>query len=180
MSGRGLGAALLLPLWLMAGARSGCGQEPGSARWRMAGGWIAVGPNAPFETRLGTRRHQGYLLALRARRPLLRGGALELLHTIDVVPLAASSATPIRHDQASCDSAGPVRTDSTRSASLCLSQVQRRATVYGVGLVPVGVELRYTPHRGVQVVAGATIGAVYFTRPPPDPNAARLDFAAAA
>jgi len=51
--------------------------------------------------------------------------------------------------------------------------------VYGVGLVPAGVELRYTPHRGVQVVAGTTIGALYFTRPLPDPNAARLNFAVA-
>ncbi len=137
MSGRGLGAALLLPLWLMAGARTGCSQEPGSARWRMAGGWIAVGPNAPFETRLGTRRHQVYLLGLRARRPLLRGG------------------------------------------SLCGQQVQRMATVYGAGLVPAGLELRYAPHRGVRVVVGASIGALYFTRPLPDPSAARLNFAVA-
>jgi hypothetical protein len=145
----------------------------------MASGWIAVGPNAPFETRLGTRRHQLYLLGLRAGRPLLRGGAVELYHTVDVVPLAASSATPIRYEQASCDSIGPVPLDSSRLASLCGQQLQRRATVYGVGVVPAGLELRYTPHRGVQVVAGATIGALYFTRPLPDPNAARLNFAVA-
>ena len=178
MSGRGLGAALLLPLWLMAGARTGCSQEPGSARWRMAGGWIAVGPNAPFETRLGTRRHQVYLLGLRARRPLLRGGAVELYHTVDIVPLAVSGATPIRYEQASCDSTGPVL-DRTGVASLCGQQVQRMATVYGAGLVPAGLELRYAPHRGVRVVVGASIGALYFTRPLPDPSAARLNFAVA-
>src|SRR6266436_6306775 len=131
MSGRGLGAALLLPLWLMAGARTGCSQEPGSARWRMAGGWIAVG-----------------------------------------------GATPIRYEQASCDSTGPVL-DRTGVASLCGQQVQRMATVYGAGLVPAGLELRYAPHRGVRVVVGASIGALYFTRPLPDPSAARLNFAVA-
>ena len=179
MSGRGLGAALFLPLCLMAGARSACSQETGSARWRMAGGWIAVGPNAPFETRLGTRRHQLYLIGLRARRPLLRGGAVELYHTIDIVPLAVSGATPVRYEQASCDSTGPVPLDRTGVASLCGQQVQRRAAVYGAGLVPAGLELRYAPHRGVRVVVGATIGALYFTRPLPDPNAARLNFAVA-
>jgi len=144
----------------------------------MAGGWIAVGPNAPFETRLGTRRHQVYLIGLRARRPLLRGGAVELYHTIDFVPLAVSGATPVRYEQASCDSTGPVL-DRTGVASACGQQVQRRATVYGAGLVPAGLELRYAPHRGVRVVVGATIGALYFTRPLPDPNAARLNFAVA-
>ena|SRR6266550_1031775 len=179
MNRRGPAATLLLPLCLLAGARSAWSQEPVAARWRMAGGWIAVGPNAPFETRLGTRRHQLYLLGVRAGRPLVRGGALALYHTVDVVPLAASSATPIRYEQASCDSSGPVLLDRTGSASLCDRQLQRRATVYGVGLIPAGLELRYTPHRGVQAVVGATIGALYFTRPLPDPNAARLNFAVA-
>jgi len=145
----------------------------------MAGGWIAVGPNAPFETRLGTRRHQVYLIGLRARRPLLRGGAVELYHTIDIVPLAVSGATPVRYEQASCDSTGPVPLERTGVASVCGQPVQRRATVYGAGLVPAGLELRYAPHRGVRVVVGATIGALYFTRPLPDPNAARLNFAVA-
>ena len=179
MSRRGLGAALLLPLCLVAGARSGCTQESGSVRWRMRGAWVAIAPNSPFPTRLGTRRHQVYLIGLRAERPLLRSGAIELYHTFDVVPLAASGATPIRYDQAPCDSSGPVPLDSTRLASLCGEQLQRRATVYGAGVVPAGLELRYTPHRGVQVVAGTTIGALYFTRPLPDPNAARLNFAVA-
>jgi len=85
--------------------------------------------------------------------PLLRGGAVELYHTVDIVPLAVSGATPIRYEQASCDSTGPVL-DRTGVASLCGQQVQRRATVYGAGLVPAGLELRYAPHRGVRVVVG--------------------------
>src|SRR5260370_22352713 len=52
-------------------------------------------------------------------------------------------------------------------------------TVPGAGFVPAGLELRYAPHRGVRVVVGASIGALYFTRPLPDPSAARLNFAVA-
>jgi hypothetical protein len=95
--------ACLLSVCLLAGPRFGSGQQ--SRPWRMAGGWIAVGPNAPFGTRLGTRHHDVYVLGFRAERTLMRRGAMELHHTVDVVPLAASTVTPLRYDEEPC--AGP-------------------------------------------------------------------------
>src|SRR5207253_5561442 len=55
MSGPGFRVALWLPVCAMAFARPSWGQESGSARWRLTGAWLAVGPNAPFLTRLGTK-----------------------------------------------------------------------------------------------------------------------------
>jgi len=172
----GLGAALLLPLWLMAGARTGCSQEPG-ARVADGGRLDASGPNAPFGNALGHQRHQVYLLGLRARRPLLRGGAVELYHTVDIF-LSLQRGTP-----------DPIRAGVLRQHRSCPRQDRSRVTLRsagaahgngdGAGLVPAGLELRYAPHRGVRVVEGASIGALYFTRALPDPSAARLNFAVA-
>jgi lipid A 3-O-deacylase PagL len=163
----------LLPVCLLAGPRVSWGQE--SRPWRMAGGWIAVGPNAPFETRLGTRHHDVYLLGFRADRALMRRGAMELHHTVDVVPLAASTVTPIRYDQGAC--AGPTPLNTTQPE--CSRWIPRWGTIFGFGLVPAGLEARYTARRALQIVAGAALGALYFTRPLPDPRATRLNFSLA-
>jgi len=174
MSRRGLGPALLLPLCLIAAARSGCSQESGGARWRMAGGWLAVGPNAPFRTRLGTKHHDIYVVGFRAERALLTRGQIELHHTVDVVPLAASTVTPIRYDEVSCDI-----TRSNTAQTDCTQWIPHWGTIYGFGLAPAGLEARYTARPGLQIVAGPTLGVLYFTRPMPDPTAARLNFSVA-
>ncbi|HXL35135.1 MAG TPA: acyloxyacyl hydrolase [Gemmatimonadales bacterium] len=166
--------ACLLTVCVLAGPGFGSGQQ--SRPWLIAGGWIAVGPNAPFRTRLGTRHHDVYMLGFRAERALMRRGAMELHHTVDILPLAASTVTPIRYDEGPC--AGPTPQNTAQTG--CSRWVPHWGTIYGFGLVPAGLEARYTAHRALQIVAGATLGALYFTRPMPDPRAARLNFSVAA
>ena len=177
MSVRGLHVACSVSLCLAAASRFACGQETGSARWRIVGAWLALGPNASFLTRMGSRHHDVYVLGVRVERPLARSGGVELYHTVDAVPLAVSTATPLEYDERSCHSR-PAPSDTI--VPLCARQVARMGSVYGFGLSPAGLELRYVPHhRGVQVVAGAAVGALFFTRPMPDPLASRLNFSLA-
>jgi len=159
MSGRGLGTALLLPVCAMLGTRAGWGQNTGSAGWRMAGVWVAAGPNAAFESRAGTKHHNEYLLGVRVERQLVGFGAMKLYYTVDALPLVLSTASPVHYD----------RVDST--------WVPHMGTVYGFGLVPVGVELRWT--RLLHLVAGASVGALLFTQPLPDPLSTRFNFSIA-
>lgn len=140
----------------------------------MAGAWVALGPNAPFETRLGTKRHDVYVLGLRAERALLRRGSLALHHTVDVVPLAASTVTPIRYDQASC---GLTRSNTPQTE--CQQWIPHWGTIYGFGLAPVGLEVRYAARPTLQIVAGPSLGVLYFTRRMPDPTATQLNFSVA-
>ena len=161
MSVRGLHVACSVSLCLAAASRVACGQETGSARWRIVGAWLALGPNASFLTRMGSRHHDVYVLGVRVERPLARSGGVELYHTVDAVPLAVSTATPLEYDERSCHSR-PAPSDTI--VPLCARQVARMGSVYGFGLSPAGLELRYVPHyRGVQVVAGAAVGALFFT-----------------
>ena len=141
----------------------------------MAGAWLALGPNAPFETRLGTKRHDVYVLGLRADHALLRRGALALYHTVDLIPIAASTVTPIRYDEVSCG----VTRNSTEQTD-CSQWIPHWGTIYGFGLAPAGLEARYTARPALQIVAGPTLGVLYFTRAMPDPTAARLNFSVAA
>ena len=170
MSRPGFRLALWLPVCAMAFARPSWGQESGSTRWRLTGAWLAVGPNAPFLTRLGTRHHDVYVLGLRAERALVQHGALQLYHTVDALPLAVSTAMPVRYDDGTCAGAPP------QDQATCLQWVPHFGTVYGFGLAPVGLELRYAPHRRLRIVASAAVGALYFTQRIPDPMASRLNF----
>jgi len=102
----------------------------------------------------------------------VRHGALELYHTVDALPLAVSTAMPVRYDEGTCAGAAPQ--DSTQAT--CLQWVPHFGTVYGFGLAPVGLELRYAAHRRLRIVASAAVGALYFTQRIPDPMASRLNF----
>src|SRR5204862_520173 len=68
---------------------------------------VAVGPTPPFLTRVGTRHHDVYVLGLRAERALVQHGALQLYHTVDALPLAVSTAMPVRYDDGTCAGAAP-------------------------------------------------------------------------
>ena len=130
MSGPGFRVALWLPVCAMAFARPSWGQESGSARWRLTGAWLAVGPNAPFLTRLGTRHHDLYVLGLRAERALVQHGALQLYHTVDALPLAVSTAMPVRYDDGTCAGAPP------QDQATCPQWVPHFGTVYGLDSLP--------------------------------------------
>src|SRR5690349_13927186 len=177
MSRRALGSAFCF-LCLMGAARSVSSQQSEGPRWRMAGAWVALGPNAPFETRLGTKRHNVYVLGLRAERALLQRGAMEVYHTVDLLPLVASTVTPIRYDEGSCGGGGITPND--RAQTDCSQWIPQWGTIYGFGFAPAGLEVRHTARSGLQIVAGPTLGVLYFTQPMPDPTAARLNFSVAA
>jgi hypothetical protein len=49
-------------------------------------------------------------------------------------------------------------------------------TTFGAGVSPIGLELRFMPHRRLQPLAGTSEGFLYFSRNVPSPAAAQFNF----
>jgi hypothetical protein len=136
--------------------------------------WVAAAPNSAFITRLGEWRRDFYMVGVRGERVLADGALARLHQVVEVIPLAVSTNNVDQWDDVCQTRPKPQRGSTTTDGCTALTS----ASVYGVGLAPLGLELRLLPRRAVQLGFGVTGGALLFTRPVPDPEATRFNFTA--
>lgn len=132
--------------------------------------WLSGARGARVETRGGTR-HDRSLAAfgLRAVWRLSPSAPIELEYTADLIPLILATSNRSYRWEGSCGGSG---TD-------CDGALVRVAVPYatlGVGVSPVGLQVRSRLTPALALVGGLGAGVLYFARPVPDHEAARLNF----
>jgi hypothetical protein len=147
------------------------------------GMWMAVAHNAPLKTRLGPRNDRDlYMIGLRAAWAAPASRRLNLAYTIDLLPAVVSTGMPQYHITA-CDrrclgpGQHPVLLRTAYGYEL-YDYVMERRTIYGIGIAPVGLEMRLSLVPRLALVASSSGGLVWFTDPIPDPGERRLNFTA--
>ena len=135
-----------------------------------AGLWISGARGARVETR-GGPRHDRALVALgvRATWRLSTDGPVDLEYAADLIPLILATANRAYRWEGSCSGQGG-------ACDYALLRVPVAYKTVGVGLAPVGLQFRTRLRPAVAVVAGGDAGVLYFARPVPDYEAARLNF----
>lgn len=134
-------------------------------------GWVATAQHSPFSTRLGTKAYRDfYMVGLRAAWPLWSGsdGDPLLRYFVDVIPLALTTDNP---DYPASDDCTP--------GWVCPGAHPIPHTVYAGGLSPFGLSLRVVRVGPARLSVEGSAGALWFTRPVPDPDAERFNFTAA-
>ena len=139
----------------------------GAAGW-WVGGWGAGARHSKFYTRLGVRYRDFYMVGIRLGRELPVSRVVAVDYYMDLVPLLVSTNNPVRYTgfrvcaktAPTCDNALTMHT----------------ATVRGIGVTPIGIQLRAFPRSRVQAVFALNLGAAWYNRPVPDPDEQRLNF----
>ena len=132
--------------------------------------WIGGARGARVETRGGPRHDRSLVaLGLRAEWRLATGGPFEFDYTADLIPLVLATANRAYRWESSCSGRGA-------DCDGALFQVAVPYTTAGVGVAPVGVQLRTRLTPRLALVGGGSAGVLYFARPVPDHEAARLNF----
>ena len=134
------------------------------------GAWIAGAHNSSFRTRTGVPGRRDFYL-VGARVGWFVGGyeptrRVNGQYFIDLLPLAVSTGLPDYNWDRRC-----------RPGFLCPGATPIRHTVYAVGLAPLGWSLSIGDER-VRGTLEASGGGLWFSRPVPDPEAARFNFTA--
>ncbi|MFL5577003.1 MAG: acyloxyacyl hydrolase [Gemmatimonadaceae bacterium] len=172
----GAGAAALLPVLTTPGAARA--QEPagGGRRPPALGAWTALARNEPLRTRFGhTHDRDLYAMGLRAAWALTHGAAVRLEYTVDFLPAVLSTEMPTY-------AVTPRPTGACRSGEPCSAPLRSREallaerSVYGVGVLPAGLQLRVPVGSRLSLLARGAAGAVWFDRRVPDPREKRLNF----
>lgn len=105
---------------------------------------------------------------LHANRTLLQSYPLRLDYTVDLVPLSLVTASPREFEEPVDPEAIP---ESRHSAS-----TDRSRWVWGVGITPFGIEPAILLGPTVRVFTRVGGGAVWFSRPAPEPHTSRFNF----
>jgi hypothetical protein len=157
--------ALLLPLLLSsvllaAPPTTGRAQSPD-----VVGVWFAGARNSPFLTRAGTEHRDFYALALRAGWTVGSFPGVTLRYTVDALPIVVTTNNVNGFDVRSC-------------GSQCYYAELHTGTVRGAGLSPIGLTGTLGPFASVSIQLHASVGALWFTRAVPDPEALGFNFTA--
>lgn len=132
--------------------------------------WIAGARGARVETRGGPHHDRSLVaLGLRATWRLATGGPFVVHYTADLVPLVLATANRAYRWEGLCSGRGA-------DCDGALFQVAVPYTTVGVGVAPAGVQLRTRLGSRLALVGGGSAGVLYFARPVPDHEAARLNF----
>jgi hypothetical protein len=163
--------SLLSCVLLAAGPTIAHAQSAGAAGRRApdaVGLWLAVAPNSPYLTRMGTERRDFYALALHADWTLGSFPGVTLSYSGDILPIVASTNNVNGFEARPCDSG--------ELPGQCFRTVLRTGTVYGTGLSPLGLTATVGPFASFSIQLGVNAGALWFTRAVPDPEAQRFNF----
>lgn len=171
---RAVAAACLATMLLGGGAaQAQDADSSGVSGWTL-GVWTAVARDQLLKTRVGHLNDRDlYLVGLRARRQLASRSRVELAYTAELLPAVVSTGMP--HYE-------PVPFPECPPSEPCLlttnldRQQMTRQTVYGAGIVPLGIELRFSALPRMALLLRGTAGLVAFTRPVPDPGEERLNY----
>ncbi len=134
------------------------------------GVWTGAAKNSPFATRQGERRRDYYMTGLRIGRTMHSSRRLAFDYFVDLVPWVRSTNNPVRYTSE--------ETCALRQGLLqCRRhEVMKTATTHGYALTPVGLQMRALRGRPVEIVVGASFGAVMYDQRIPDPGEKRLNF----
>lgn len=141
--------------------------------------WVSGTRAAAIETRQGLQ-HDRALTAfgVRAAWPLLKRRNLAVEYVADLIPVVVTTANrAYRWRLGPCTP--PDCTDSRyRDGEDYVSARWRpeRYTSVGFGVAPLGAQVRLSIAPPVNLTTAATAGALYFSRPVPDYEAARFNF----
>ena len=137
--------------------------------------WYTSGRNLPLYTRVGlTHERDLHVVGLRRSRQIGEGDNFRVDYTADLLPIVVSTAMPF-YDGFPAPCGNTAQPGS--SGLVCRrGQLLTLRPVYGIGVVPLGVQFRLAPDRRVSVSTRASVGMVAFTRTIPDPNARRVNF----
>jgi lipid A 3-O-deacylase PagL len=146
--------------------------DPGrDARAPNLGIWLAGARHSAFRSGFGDAYRDFVFLAVRRAWPLGGSGLIAVDYVADLIPAALSSRVSGSRDVfIPCPNPGPCVAP--------LTQVPVTQTVYGVGLVPLGVQARLFRGRAVQGLVEVSGGALWFARPLPGPSGTRFNFTA--
>lgn len=137
--------------------------------------WLALSGKSPRLRFLGDTPGQRLgLAAVRATWPLRGGSAYHLDYTVDFIPLALITR-PIGYNNYR-----PVCPPAEPCLLPLVNRVFPEGQVYGFGASPLGASVTLRPKRTVQFLLGATLGALWFTRPVPVTTGSRFNFTASA
>lgn len=168
-----MAVTVCLAMMLLAGrAQAQHADSSGVSGWTL-GVWTAVARDQLLKTRVGHLNDRDlYLVGLRARRMLGVRSRVELAYTAELLPAVVSTGMPAY---------GQVDFPECAPSERCLltadlNQQMTRQTVYGAGIVPLGLELRFGAARRLALLLRGSAGLVAFTRPVPDPGEERLNF----
>ena len=106
------------------------------------------------------------LVALRAEWVLETVGPIALAATADVLPLVLLTHNPTYRDEGALQRDGSLRRVKTETG---------QAWVYGAGVSPFGLQVYLPELRGARPFAGGAVGALWFTRDTPVPDARRFN-----
>jgi hypothetical protein len=161
-------AGKLVIIASLSGSPIAAAQIPAPARLTVT---LSGAYNASIETREGPRNDRTYAaISLRATWPLQkRRIAMEYVADLGSLALATANRT-YRFEASECEGTCP----------LYLRRVSDRYATVGVGVSPIGLQVRLPLLSRVTLTSGASAGGLYFLRPVPDYKAARLNFVAEA
>ena len=147
-------------------------ERPGATRPWWVGVWTGAAKNAPFVTRHGERQRDYYMTGLRVGRTMHSSSSLAFDYFVDLVPWIRSTGNPVSYTWVeSCRQVGPNQT------LVCTtSEVMETATARGYAVTPIGLQMRALRWRPVELVLGASFGAVLYDQRIPDPGEKRLNF----
>ena len=136
------------------------------------GAWASAAKKSPFETRHGERHRDYYMAGLRVGRTMHATSRLAFDYFMDVVPWVRSTNNPVKYSDVVTCSPSPLP-----GGLICTSsQVMETATAHGFAFAPIGLQMRAWHGRPVELVVGASFGAVMYNQRVPDPGEKRLNF----
>ena len=160
-----IGAALRGSMLTAQAAQEPAAPDRGAAGRRAVALWTALARDEPLTTRLGrTHDRDLYMVGVRLARALGPGGAVHLEYTLDVIPAIVTTGNPVYAVR---------RSRSPRPLALT-----RTETVYGAGVVPLGLQLRAALGSRAALLVRTSGGAAVFAQQIPDPAGTRLNFTA--
>lgn len=133
-------------------------------RWSF-GAWFAGGYHEPIKTRVGHREDRAlYLAGVSASHMLRQWTSADISFTPTVLPVMIATANR-EYAPVVYDGGGTVL-------------VPYKKTAFGVGLIPIAVEVTLRLSDRTGIVLGGGGGASYFDRRIPDPDETRFNFLA--
>ena len=162
---------LAVGCWLLPAGVAAQGADSAARPW-WVGVWTGAAKNSPFGTRHGERHRDYYMTGLRVGRTMHTSPRLAFDYFVDVVPLVRSTNNPVKYSQlVSCTTIPP------STVLVCSSsELMETATAHGYAFTPIGLQMRAWRAQPVELVVGASFGAVMYNQRVPDPGEKRLNF----
>lgn len=132
------------------------------------GAWGAGARHSKFYTRLGVRYRDFYMLGVRVGRELPVSRLVAVDYYMDFVPLLVSTNNPVKYTG--------FRVCAPTASQCPNALTMDTETVRGVGVTPIGIQVRGFPGSRVQPLFAIHLGAVWYNKPIPDPDEQQLNF----